>query len=144
MNASLRKPGIAIAAATLLVGVFAAGTVLANASLKADLTGVQEVPPVKSTAKGAGTIVVGDDKAVSGTIKTSGIKGTAAHVHVGARGENGPPIITLTMASPDEWVVPAGATLTDEQYQSLKDGNLYINVHSDAHKGGEIRAQLKP
>jgi hypothetical protein len=48
------------------------------------------------------------------------------------------------MSSPDEWTVPAGAMLTDEQLQSLKDGNLYINVHSDAHRGGEIRAQLKP
>lgn len=47
------------------------------------------------------------------------------------------------MSSADEWVIAPGSRLTDEQYQSLKDGTLYVNVHSAAHKDGEIRAQLK-
>jgi hypothetical protein len=34
--------------------------------------------------------------------------------------------------------------LSDAQYKALKAGDLYVNVHSDAHKGGEIRGQLKP
>ena len=72
------------------------------------------------------------------------MEATTIHVHESAKGKNGPPIITLTLSSTNEWVVPPGTTLTDAQYQSLKDGNLYINVHSDAHKGGEIRAQLNP
>ena len=144
MNPSFKKPRMAIAAATLMTGILVGGSALANAPMNADLSGVQEVPPVKSSATGAGTIVVGDDKSVSGSIKTSGMTGTAAHVHEGAKGKNGPPIITLTLSSTNEWVVPPGARLTDAQYQSLKDGNLYINVHSDAHKGGEIRAQLNP
>jgi hypothetical protein len=41
-------------------------------------------------------------------------------------------------------VVPAGSKLTDAQYASFKAGNLYVNVHSPDHKGGEIRTQLKP
>lgn len=144
MNTSLRKPGIALAVATLMVSFLVSGTALAIAPMKANLSGSQEVPPVKSSAKGTSTIVVGDDKSVSGTIKTSGMKATAAHVHEGAKGKNGPHIIDLVMSSPDEWAIPPGAMLTDEQFQSLKDGNLYINVHSDAYKDGEIRAQLKP
>jgi hypothetical protein len=114
------------------------------APINSSLTGGQEVPPVKSVAKGTSSIVVGDDGSVTGTIKTSGIKGTAAHVHQGAKGENGPHIIDLVKSSADEWTIPPGATLTAEQYKSLQDGNLYINVHSDAYKGGEIRAQLTP
>lgn len=144
MNTSPRKPGIALAVVALMIGAFVSGTALAMAPMNANLSGSQEVPAVKSSAKGTSTIIVGDDKSVSGTIKTTGMKGTAAHIHQGAKGMNGPHIIVLTKLSPDEWTVPAGSTLTDEQFQSLKDGNLYINVHSDAHKDGEIRAQLKP
>ncbi|MEO8008964.1 MAG: CHRD domain-containing protein [Betaproteobacteria bacterium] len=143
MNTGLSKPGIALAAVTLMFGVLVGGTALAIEPMETSLTGAQEVPPVKSLATGISTIVVNDDKTVSGSIKTTGIKGTAAHIHEGATGINGPHIVVLTMSSPDEWVIPPGSKLTDAQYQSLKDGNLYINVHSASHKDGEIRAQLK-
>jgi hypothetical protein len=144
LNTTLSKPGIALATVTLLVGVLVGGTALAIAPMETSLTGSQEVPPVKSLATGTSTIVVKDDKTVSGGIKTTGIKGTAAHIHQGATGMNGPHIVVLTMSTADEWVIPPGSRLTDAEYQSLKDGNLYINVHSAAHKDGEIRAQLKP
>src|SRR6185436_9741171 len=143
MITTFRKPGIALAAATLMTSIFVSGAVLEMAPIKINLTGAEEVPPVQTSAKGTGSITVGDDKSVSGSVKTTGIKGTMAHIHQGAKGENGPPIITLTKSG-DEWAVPPGAKLTDEQLKSLKDGHLYVNVHSDAHKGGEIRAQLKP
>jgi len=81
---------------------------------------------------------------VSGTIKTTGIEGTVAHVHLAEPGKNGPPIISLTKTADNTWSVPEGAKLTDEQYKSFKEGNLYVNVHSAEHKGGEIRAQIKP
>lgn len=144
MNTNPSKPGFALAALTLMVGVLVGGTALAMAPIETSLSGGQEVPPVKSLATGTGTIMVKDDKSVSGTIKTLGIKGTVAHVHQGATGMNGPHIVDLTKLSDDEWGIPPGTRLTDEQFQSLKDGNLYINVHSAEHKGGEIRAQLKP
>ena len=41
------------------------------------------------------------------------------------------------------WAVPPGAKLTDAQHDAFKAGNLYVNVHSEANKGGEIRGQLK-
>jgi CHRD domain len=111
---------------------------------KVTLSGDEEVPPVSTSASGTGTITVGSDKSVSGSIATSGVEGTAAHIHLGAPGRNGPPIITLTKTSENVWSAPAGAALTDEQYQSYKAGELYVNVHSAANKPGEIRAQLKP
>ena len=46
------------------------------------------------------------------------------------------------MSSADEWVIAPGSRLTDEQYQSLKDGTLYVNVHSTAHTEGKA-AYLK-
>ena len=42
------------------------------------------------------------------------------------------------------WSIPAGAKFTNQQYDAFKAGNTYVNVHSDANKGGEIRGQLKP
>jgi hypothetical protein len=108
------------------------------------LTGDQEVPAVTSAAKGTGKITIGDDKSVSGSIKTTGIMGVAAHIHEAAAGKNGPPVITLEKKGDNEWAVPAGSKLTDAQYESFKAGNLYVNVHSAEHKGGEIRTQLKP
>jgi hypothetical protein len=114
-------------------------------AVKINLTGDQEVPPVKTSASGSGTITIGADKSVSGSVTTKDIEGTAAHIHEGAPGKNGPVIIPLTKGSDNAtWSVPAGAKLTDPQYENFKAGNLYVNVHSAAHKGGEIRAQLKP
>jgi hypothetical protein len=112
--------------------------------LKVKLIGAEETPPVTTTATGTGTITIAADKSVSGTIKTSGIVGTVAHIHVGAPRESGPPIITLDQTAAGVWTVPAGSKLTDDQYASFKAGNLYVNVHSAEHKPGEIRGQLKP
>ena len=88
--------------------------------------------------------MVNDNASVSGSIMTTGIKATSAHIHEAPMGKNGPVVIPLEKKSDREFVVPAGAKLTDAQYQAFKAGDLYVNVHSDAHKDGEIRAQLKP
>jgi hypothetical protein len=143
MRLVLRNLGIAIANATLVAGLFAAGTTLA-ASITVKLTGAQEVPPVQTSASGTGTIMVNDDKSISGSITTTGVKATAAHIHEGAPGKNGPVAVALEKKSDNEFAVPAGSKLSDAHYKALKSGNLYVNVHSDAHKDGEIRGQLKP
>jgi hypothetical protein len=132
-----------ISSAALAAALLAFGTAMAgDVSLK--LTGAEEVPPTPSTATGTGTISVKDDKSVSGSVKTTGVEGTAADIHLAEAGKNGPPIITLTKGEGGTWSVPADAKLTDEQYTAFKAGNLYVNIHSAAHKPGEIRAQLKP
>lgn len=129
-----------------LATLFVASFTLANAKdAKLSLTGDQEVPAVTSSAKGEGHIKVSADKSVSGKITTTGIEGTMGHIHEGkAPGENGPPIITLEKGSDGSWSVPKGSKLTDEQYEAYKAGKLYVNIHSAEHKGGEIRAPLKP
>ena len=112
--------------------------------VKVKLTGDEEVPPVKTAASGAGSFNISSDKSVSGSITTTGVEGTAAHIHEGPAGKNGPVIVPLTKGANNTWSVAPGAKLTESQYQSYKAGNLYVNVHSAANKGGEIRAQLKP
>jgi hypothetical protein len=108
------------------------------------LTGAQEVPPVSTTASGRSTIAVASDRSVSGSVIVSGVEATAAHIHQGAMGANGPVIVPLAKTSATTFSVPAGAKLTDAQYVALQEGKLYINVHSAAHPGGEIRLQMKP
>jgi hypothetical protein len=128
-------------------GMFAALILAASSSyagdVKVTLAGSEEVPPVTTNATGAGTITIKDDKSVSGSVKTKDIVGVAAHIHLAPAGKNGPPIITLIKTSEDIWTVPDDSKLTDEQYAAFKAGDLYVNVHSAANKGGEIRGQLK-
>jgi hypothetical protein len=131
---------IAFAVAAVLATL--AGAAAAK-DIDARLTGAQEVPPVQTTASGTAHFDVKDDLSVSGSVKTQGIKGIAAHIHEGAAGKNGPVAVPLVANGDNEWVVAKGAKLTAAQMDELKSGNLYVNVHSDAHKDGEIRAQLK-
>ena len=132
----------ALAAVTALV--LGCSTMGGDGGSKVTLSGTEEVPPVATSASGSGTIVIGADKSVSGSVTTTGVAAVAAHIHVGATGKNGPVIVPLAKTSDNVWAVPAGAKLTDAQYESFKAGDLYVNVHSAKYKGGEIRGQLKP
>ncbi|MEO6432281.1 MAG: CHRD domain-containing protein [Nitrosospira sp.] len=143
MNTVLRTRST-LAIVALIAGTLAGGIGFATAGeIKVNLSGDQEVPPVQTFASGSGTITVEDDRSVKGKITTSDLKGIGAHIHEGAVGKNGPDIITLKKSSDNEWSVPDDAKLTDAQYDAYKAGNLYVNVHSDANKSGEIRGQLK-
>ena len=141
MISSMFRRAMTVAAAVLLT----AGAGLAGAAtVHVKLTGSHEVPPVKTMARGSGVIEVAADGSVTGKIATHGIKGTMAHIHEGAPGVEGKPIIALAPGPGGTWVVPAGSKLSPEQLKEFQAGDLYVNVHSDAHPGGEIRGQLKP
>jgi hypothetical protein len=129
-------------AVTVLMLALVSGTASA-AAIKATLSGAQEVPPVDTKATGEAKFQLKADRSVSGSVRTDGIDGVAAHIHDGAPGVNGPVAIPLNKKSDHEWTVPVGAKLTAAQVESLKAGTLYVNVHTEAHKGGEIRGQLK-
>lgn len=112
--------------------------------MKVTLSGAQEVPPVTTSATGSGVITVAADKSISGSVSVKGMDSTMAHVHEGKMPNgSGPPIISLSKTADNVWAIPADTKLTDEQLQSLKNGNLYVNVHSAAFKAGEVRGQLK-
>ncbi len=133
--------GLSLFAAMLLAGC---ATVEGWVGMGTKLSGSQEVPPVTTSASGTSKISIKDDRTVSGTVTVSGMKPTAAHIHEGAAGKNGPIIVPLTKTADTTFSVPANAKLTEAQYKAYKAGNLYVNVHSAAHPGGEVRAQLKP
>jgi len=131
----------AMIAALLVVGAF--GTSMAfGKDVKVTLSGQNEVPPVTTSASGEGTISIADDGSVSGSVTTKGIQSTAAHIHTGAAGTNGPVIVPFTKEG-DTYKAPAGAKLNADQMKAFQAGELYFNVHSAANPGGEIRGQLK-
>jgi hypothetical protein len=145
MNAFSRTAWLPLSAA-LIIAVCAFGTYSSTAvavEIEVTLSGDQEAPPVNSAGSGSGTITVGDDKSVSGSVTTTGITGTMAHIHEAAPGANGPVVIPLTKDG-DTYTVPPDAKLSDAQYDSFQAGNLYVNVHTAANPGGELRGQLKP
>ncbi len=131
-----------LAGAVAILG--ACATMDARHEVKVTLSGAEEVPPVSTKASGSGTIVIAPDKSVSGSVTTTGVAATAAHIHNAPAGKTGPVIVPMERTSDNTWTIKAGSKLTDAQYEAFKAGNLYVNVHSAAHKGGEIRAQLKP
>ena len=81
-----------------------------------------------------------------------------AHIHCAPEGENGPVATFLAGAFPGglDGKVEIEATLTDaniinpacgstlaELVQAMEAGNTYVNVHSAANPGGEVRGQIE-
>ena len=114
-----------------------------SGAISVKLSGAEEVPPVNTAGSGSGSFRVAEDGSVSGSVTTKNVPGTMAHIHLGARGRNGPVIVPLAKNG-DTYSVPDGKKLSSAQLQAFKAGDLYVNVHSNRHKGGEVRAQLQP
>ena len=134
----------------------------ANAQeFKAKLTGSQEVPPVKT--KSSGEVIFREYKGkrrMIYRIYVSDIENvTAAHIHKGKEGENGPPVLIL-YSGPKKTGKFSGmlaegivtdyslfGPLKGKTLRALKEmiyaGEAYVNVHTDQHPDGEIRGQVK-
>jgi len=122
--------------------LLAATHLYAESPISIALTGASEVPPVTTAATGMVNISVLPNRSVSGSIDVANMVPTMAHIHEGAVGKNGPPIITLIKNNDKVFTVPIDTKLSEAQYTNYISGNLYVNVHSEAHPNGEIRAQL--
>ena len=135
----------------LVLGLFAAVAAwpMAQAAVttyKASLGSAAEVPPVTTAGKGTAQVKVDSaTKQVSWRVEYTGLSGppTAAHIHCGAAaGANAGVAVPLgtTLASPIE----GSAAMTDAQLADLTAGKCYVNIHTAANKGGELRGQLVP
>jgi hypothetical protein len=137
-------------------GTTPAGT---TTTLNTVLSGAQEVPATGSTATGTATVTVDAAKTtITVNMTTQGFASavTASHIHFGAAGVNGgimfslfagpgafPATLTKTLTSVDFTATAGAATFTDA-VNAILNGNAYINVHTQANVGGEIRGQLGP
>ncbi|MGV7218451.1 CHRD domain-containing protein [Bradyrhizobium sp. UFLA05-112] len=137
----MNKPLFATLALTAAVAF--AGPACAE-KLKATLDGKAEVPA--TTSSGTGTADLDYDapsKKLSWTVTYSGLSGpaTAAHFHGPAEtGKNAGVAVAIPNATSSP--VKGEATLTDAQAADLLGGKYYINIHTAANPGGEIRGQV--
>jgi hypothetical protein len=129
-------------AATLAILTGCAGMEYQASGQQVRLWGSSEVPPVSTSAYGTGVVNIAPDRSVTVTVSVIDMVPTAAHIHEGAAGANGPVIVPLNKISERAFVAPDGAKLTEAQYAAYKAGNLYVNVHSAKFPNGEVRAQI--
>jgi hypothetical protein len=119
----------------------------------ADLNGGQEVPPVATGATGKGTVVISaDGSTITYLVTYTGLSGAAnaAHIHTGAVGVNGGVILPLTAgASPmsgtltsADFAASGSVTTFAQAVAAIQAGTTYINIHTAANPGGEIRGQI--
>jgi len=132
-----------IATLALTATVVFAGPAFAE-KFKAALNGKSEVPP--NASAGTGTADIDYDpatKKLSWKLTYSGLTGPvkAAHFHGPAEaGKNAGVVVAIPGATSGP--ADGSATLTDAQAADLEAGKLYVNVHTEANPGGEIRGQV--
>lgn len=140
IRSNQRVTSVVVSSALALVAAFSS---MAAMSETLTLAGASEVPAVTTSATGTANVTIGADRSVKATVTTTGMTPTASHIHMAAAGANGPVIVPFTKSGDNTFAAAADAKLTEEQYAAYKAGKLYVNVHSAANPGGEIRAQLK-
>jgi hypothetical protein len=116
----------------------------ADTTLKASMTGAGETPPADPKGSGTATVKVSDSGQVCWDLATKDLTGAiAAHIHKGAAGVSGPPVVPLT--PPDAAGKSKGCANADPALAKdlvAHPGDYYVNVHTTAFKGGAIRGQL--
>ena len=131
--------------AAVLSAAFVSASSAATVSYTAKLSGAREVP--KTDTKGTGKLAATFDtqsKAFNYTLTFDGLSGpaTAAHIHGPAtRTESAGVVAPLGDKNPSS-PVTGSVTLTDDQVKMLRSSKLYVNVHTAANPGGEIRGQI--
>lgn len=146
----------------LIIVLFASlGIAAGGRNFKAELSGGNVVPPVKTKAKGEATFMLSKDgKSMTYKLTVKDIEDvTAAHIHQGRQGKNGPPVAML-YAGPKKAGKFSGTlsegTVTGKSLMSslkgkpfgslvkmIESGDAYVNVHTDKYPDGEIRGQIK-
>ncbi len=113
-----------------------------NVVFKATINGVSEVPVNTSVAVGTATLTFNKDtKIFTLVVNYSGVNATASHIHKGAAGVSGGVVFGFTspITSPINYTSVA---LDATQETDLMANLYYVNIHSAAFPGGEIRGQL--
>jgi len=154
----------------LIISALAIGPALAahakqEANFTAHLSGANEVPAVDTQAQGEAIFNLSlDGQSIRYRLIVANIENVRmSHLHLAAEGSNGgvvvwlypegpPPVLiegrvdgvlAVGTISADDLVGELAGMTIDELIGQMLDGNIYVNVHTIAHPGGEIRGQVK-
>ena len=118
-------------------------------TFKAHLTGSEEVPANESMAVGEAVLKLSKDGTELSykVIVANIVDVTASHIHIATVGSNGPVVVPLYTSGLIEGktngiLAEGTAPVTQNLMDALMTGNAYVNVHTKAHPGGEIRGQI--
>jgi CHRD domain len=125
-----------------------------------ELTGFEEVPPVNNTsAIGVAEFKLGQDNIMYIVNVTDIENVTAAHIHSGQVGENGPIVVTLFKEDTPTTAMttgvlsegnitatnlegPMAGQLLSNLTSAMQNDQTYVNVHTQQNPNGEIRGQI--
>ncbi|HEX7847582.1 MAG TPA: CHRD domain-containing protein [Chitinophagaceae bacterium] len=113
-----------------------------------ELDGSNEVPQVNTGARGIAIIRVTAERQLLTKVVAHRLDAskdgalTAAYIHAGAAGSNGPVLVTMAAGSGD-FDQDMAQWLTANQYQALLNDPIYVNVYSTANPSGLIRGQMR-
>jgi CHRD domain len=158
-----------IFAPILLLGIVAmilnSATVQAQKAhtFSATLSGKDEVPPTKSIANGTAKFQVNEnDSQISYWVNLTGLKKIIqAHIHNGTSGQNGDVLVNLSNSksakNPDNPEIQLTGTITKDDLQGplkgrelsdllivIRNGQAYVNAHTEIYPKGAIRGQIMP
>jgi hypothetical protein len=112
-------------------------------TFKAEMLGGNESPANDSQAKGSAEVKVDTaTKELQYNVVYSNLSGPAMGAHIHGPADAGNNAGILVPFPHTESPITGSAKLNDQQAQELMDGRLYVNIHTKAHPGGEIRGQL--
>jgi hypothetical protein len=126
-----------------------------NATYVATLVGAREVPPVQTEASGIATLTR-TGAIVGSTVSATGFTTplTVGHIQLGRAGVIGSVIVTFTIQAQSgtvatgsidlsRQITQGNITISGDSLGTLFDnGSTYVNLHTAAFPGGEIRGQI--
>jgi len=130
---------------TVLVVAFASAASATEVEYVAKLSGAREVP--KTDSKATGLLEASFDsktKVLTYTLKFDGLSGpaTAAHFHGPASPKQNAPVLEPIGDKNPSSPISGTWTLAPDQVKALRTGKVYVNVHTAANPGGEIRGMI--
>ncbi len=123
-----------------------------SARFTTTLSGNAEVPPVDSNGTGTGTFELSaDESSLSYNITARGLSGpvTTAHFHFSATGAAGSGGVLFEITDSIEEIngeitLEGTWPVTAEDVVNLRINYVYVNLHTEANPGGEIRGNVTP